>query len=114
MPGLRHSMRRWRWGPNATQAERAEAARLAAAAATGSWDAAMGAVEASDKAAADAMTGETGGASRIEKDLHEKLVAEGTGALPATTAIGDGADGAWIARLRSTPSCWPRPARSRR
>ena len=72
-------------GAQATQAERAEAARLAAAAATDSWDAAMGAVEASDKAAADAMTGETGGASRIEKDLQEKLIEEGTGALPATT-----------------------------
>ena len=44
-------------GAHATQGERAEAARLAADAATGSWDAAMDAVVASDQAASDAITG---------------------------------------------------------
>ena len=80
-------------GADATAEERAAAARAAATAATESWDAAMVAVTASDKAAADAMTGETGGAARIEQDLQEKLIEEGTGVLPAVVAALGGVPG---------------------
>ena len=58
-------------GAHATQAERSAAADSAAKAATASWDAAMGAVAASDKAATDAMKGDWTGPEGVQQETEE-------------------------------------------
>ena len=70
-------------GTEATEAQRAAAANAAAAAALESWDVALGAVTAADKAAADAMSGDTGGPARTKAAIAAALTAEATGAVPA-------------------------------
>ena len=79
-------MRPWLLGLHATQAERSAAADTAAKAAIGSWDAAMVAVVASDKAAGDAISAETGGPARTQEAIDKAITAEDTGALPAVEA----------------------------
>ena len=58
-------------GAHATQAERSAAADAAAKAATESWDAAMVAVAASDKAATDAMKGDWTGPEGVKQETEE-------------------------------------------
>ena len=73
-------------GAHATQAERNAAAATAAAGAIASWDAAMVAVVASDKAAADAIEAPGGGPARTQEAIDKALLAKETGALPAAEA----------------------------
>ncbi len=70
-------------GANATAEERKKAAAEAAAAASASWEAAMDAVEASDKAATDAMKGNADSVSTKEGEAANKTQVDWEAAIEA-------------------------------